>query len=97
MVTGETPKLTSNPTGAQNITKQMDPVVPVIQGCSDSKITINGKTHQFPTNKEYLLQEYAGCIPGNRNFARWTFQHSVESRVTHLGPVVQKPIDLIQD
>ena len=53
-VTGETPK----------IQKQINPIVPVIQECTDDKITISDKTHRLPTKKEYLLQEYSDVFQG---------------------------------
>ena len=53
-VTGETPK----------IQKQINPIVPVIQECTDDKITISDKTHRLSTNKEYLLQEYSDVFQG---------------------------------
>ena len=34
-------------------------VRPVIQQSTDSSITINGKAHQLPITKEYLVREYA--------------------------------------
>jgi len=49
-----------------------EPVVPAIQQSTDSSITFNGKTHQLPTTKEYLLKEYAdvfdgiGTLPGGK-------------------------------
>ena len=34
------------------------PVTPVVQSSTNCSITINGKTHQLPSTKEYLLREY---------------------------------------
>ena len=39
-------------------------VVPVIQQLRDNSITINGKTHQLLTTKEYLVKEYANVYQG---------------------------------
>ena len=41
-----------------------EPVRPVIQESADSSITINGKPHQLPTRKEYMLKEYADVFEG---------------------------------
>ena len=62
-VIDERPKSTGNPVTSR-VQEQMNPVVPKIQECSDDKITIGGKTHQLPTTKEYLLQEYADVFQG---------------------------------
>ena len=46
------------------------PVIPVIKRPSRDQITAQGKTHQLPTTKEYLMREYAdrfteiGTLPG---------------------------------
>ena len=39
-------------------------VIPVVQACTDEKITIGGKTQSLPTNKEYLLREYSDVFKG---------------------------------
>ena len=44
--------------------KQINPIIPVVQRCSDNKIIVNGKTHCLPTTKEYLLQEYSDVFQG---------------------------------
>ena len=37
----------------------VEPVIPQVQKITSHSITVNGKTHQLPTTKEYLLKEYA--------------------------------------
>ena len=53
-----------------------EPVIPVVQECTDKKITIGGKTHPLPTTKEYLLKEYSdmfkgiGTLPGGSYYIK---------------------------
>ena len=42
-----------------------EPVIPIVQECTDKKITIGGKTHPLPTTKEYCdVFKGIGTLPG---------------------------------
>ena len=41
-----------------------EPVIPVVQECTDKNITVRGKTHPLPTTKKYLLNEYSDMFKG---------------------------------
>ena len=63
MVRDESLKSTDGP-AAPKRQKQVNPIIPVVQQCSDNKITVDGKTHRLPTTIEYLLQEYSDVFQG---------------------------------
>lgn len=65
MVKDESFKSTDVP-ATPNRQKQINPIIPVVQKCTDNKTIVNGKTHRLPTTKEYLLQMY----PKAKEFCR---------------------------
>ena len=81
-----------------------EPVVPVIQQSTDSSITINGKTQQLPTSKEYLLKEYAdvfdgiGTLPGGAYHIQLKdgykpVQHAPRTVAQSLKPAYREELD----
>ena len=67
MITDKLLRSTDSP-AAPKRQKQINPIIPVVQKCSDNKIIVNGKTHRLPTTKEYLLQEYSDVFQGIGTF-----------------------------